>query len=67
MSVVFTQRDRKGGIRGKWGTAAPQASSNEVGDKTSGGRIPFCASAMLSVRMSSVRWVARKASNALTM
>ena len=51
VSVVFTQRDRRGGIRGKLVTTLPQISSNEVGYKSRGGRIPFCASAMLSTRM----------------
>jgi hypothetical protein len=67
VSAVFTQRDRKGGIRGKWGTALPQASSNEVSDKIRGGRIPFCASVVLSTRMSKVSWAAYKASSALAM
>ena len=42
-------------------------SSNEVTDKTRGGRIPFCGSAVLSTRMSRVHLVAGEASNALAM
>jgi hypothetical protein len=67
MSVVFTQQDKKGGIRGKWGTALPQASSNEVGNKSNGGRIPICASVVLYTRMSKVSRVACKASNAFAI
>ena len=49
------------------GTAFSQASSNEVSDKTRGGRIPFCASAVLSTRISTVSCVACKAPNALAV
>ena len=55
----------RGGIRGKRNIALPQESRNEVGNKTHGGRIPLCASAVLTTRMSRVRWAACKASSAL--
>jgi len=42
-------------------------SNNRVGDITRGGRASFCASAMLSTRMSSVRWMACDASKALAV
>ena len=44
-----------------------RVSNNRVGDMTRGGRDPFCASAMLSTRMSSVRWMACDASKALAV
>ena len=57
----------RGGIRGKRMTSLPQASGNEVGNKSHGGWIPFWASAVLSTRMRRVRWAAFKASSALQM
>jgi len=44
-----------------------RVSNNRVGDITRGGRDPFCASAMMSVRMSSLRWMACDASKALAI
>jgi len=44
-----------------------RVSNNRVGDITHGGGDPFCASAMPSTRMSSVRWMACDASKALAV
>jgi len=67
MDVVLTQREGKGSVRGNEGLLSLRASNIKVGDATRGGRVPFCASAVLSIKMSSARWMACEASKALAI
>ena len=52
---------------GNEGLLLLRVSNNRVGDIMHGGRDPFCASAMLSTRMSSVHWMACDVSKALAI
>jgi hypothetical protein len=53
--VVLTQLEGKGSVAGNEGLLFLRASISKVGGATRGGRVPFCASAILSIKMSRAR------------